>query len=86
MNRVAALHSQLLVRDVLGDFHELEPEKFVNVTNGVTLRRRVALANPALAETRAALSTDKPALPATPLLRAPPAQGLMDRPRDRRRS
>jgi len=42
--------TELLVRDVLHDFHELQPEKFVNVTNGVTPRRWMALANPELAQ------------------------------------
>ena len=46
VNGVAALHTQLLLRDVLHDFHELEPGKFVNVTNGVTPRRWMVLANP----------------------------------------
>ena len=46
INGVAALHTELLKADVLRDFHELWPEKFVNVTNGVTPRRFLALANP----------------------------------------
>src|SRR5512139_3823035 len=49
INGVAALHSELLKSDVLRDFHELWPEKLVNVTNGVTPRRFLALANPRLA-------------------------------------
>jgi starch phosphorylase len=50
VNGVAALHSELLKQTVLRDFHELEPAKFHNVTNGVTPRRFVLLANPRLAE------------------------------------
>jgi starch phosphorylase len=49
INGVAALHTELLKAEVLRDFHELWPEKFVNVTNGVTPRRFLALANPRLA-------------------------------------
>jgi starch phosphorylase len=50
INGVAALHSRLLTETVLRDFAELWPERFTNVTNGVTPRRFVALANPRLAE------------------------------------
>lgn len=49
VNGVAELHSRLLREQVLHDFAEYEPGKFTNVTNGVTPRRFVALANPALA-------------------------------------
>ncbi len=49
VNGVAALHSRLLTETVLRDFFELWPEKFVNVTNGVTPRRFVAVSNPPLA-------------------------------------
>ena len=48
INGVAALHSELLKRDVLRDFSELWPGKFQNVTNGVTPRRFIMLANPGL--------------------------------------
>ena len=48
INGVAALHSDLLKQTVLRDFHLVCPEKFFNVTNGVTPRRWVALSNPNL--------------------------------------
>jgi glycogen phosphorylase len=48
INGVARLHSELLKQTVLRDFAELWPEKFCNVTNGVTPRRFLALSNPAL--------------------------------------
>lgn len=48
INGVAALHSQLLRDTVLRDFAEMWPERFTNVTNGVTPRRFVQLANPRL--------------------------------------
>ena len=50
VNGVAALHSQLLRDKVLNDFAELWPEKFTNVTNGVTPRRFMKLANPHLSD------------------------------------
>ena len=50
INGVAALHSRLLRETVLRDFAELWPERFTNVTNGVTPRRFVSLANPRLSE------------------------------------
>jgi starch phosphorylase len=45
INGVAELHSQLMTQDVLRDFHELWPEKFANMTNGVTPRRWLVLSN-----------------------------------------
>ena len=50
VNGVAELHSDLLKRTVLKDFAQLWPEKFCNVTNGVTPRRFVAMSNPGLAD------------------------------------
>lgn len=50
INGVAELHSELLKQTVLRDFAELWPEKFCNVTNGVTPRRFVALSNPGLTQ------------------------------------
>jgi len=48
-NGVAELHSQLLREHVLKDFAAIWPERFTNITNGVTPRRWLAVANPALA-------------------------------------
>ena len=48
VNGVAALHTELLMRDVLHDFAETSPEKFSNKTNGVTPRRWLRLCNPRL--------------------------------------
>jgi glycogen phosphorylase len=45
INGVAELHTELLKSDVLRDFYELWPEKFINVTNGVTPRRWLAVSN-----------------------------------------
>ncbi|MBI5515587.1 MAG: glycogen/starch/alpha-glucan phosphorylase [Deltaproteobacteria bacterium] len=48
VNGVAALHTELLKRDVLHDFHEMMPERFTNKTNGVTPRRWLLACNPRL--------------------------------------
>jgi starch phosphorylase len=48
INGVAALHTELLKETVLRDFHAIDPQRIVNVTNGVTPRRWIALSNPAL--------------------------------------
>ncbi|MGE2832606.1 glycogen/starch/alpha-glucan phosphorylase [Mycobacterium sp. SMC-4] len=48
VNGVAALHSELLKSSVLKDFYEMWPQRFGNVTNGVTPRRFLALSNPGL--------------------------------------
>jgi glycogen phosphorylase len=49
VNGVSALHSELLTRTIFADFASLWPERFVNVTNGVTPRRWLAQANSRLA-------------------------------------
>jgi len=50
VNGVAELHSQLLRDKVLPDFAALWPDKFTNVTNGVTPRRFLRLSNPTLSQ------------------------------------
>ncbi len=48
VNGVSALHSRLLKEQVLNDFAELWPDKFTNVTNGISHRRFLVVSNPAL--------------------------------------
>jgi starch phosphorylase len=55
VNGVAELHTQLLKDELLRDFHDMWPHKFINVTNGVTPRRWLAVSNPE----QAALMTNK---------------------------
>jgi starch phosphorylase len=50
-NGVAAIHSELLRTKTVKDLAEVFPERFNNKTNGVTPRRWLLLANPALART-----------------------------------
>lgn len=49
VNGVAAIHSELMVSSTFADFARIYPERFINVTNGITPRRWLAVANPKLA-------------------------------------
>jgi len=49
VNGVAAIHSELMVSSTFADFARIYPERFTNVTNGITPRRWLAVANPKLA-------------------------------------
>ncbi len=49
VNGVSALHSNLLVQTIFADFAAMWPDRFTNMTNGVTPRRWLAQANPSLA-------------------------------------
>ena len=48
VNGVAALHTEILKANTFKDWYELYPDRFLNVTNGITPRRWLALCNPEL--------------------------------------
>lgn len=50
INGVAALHTEILKTRIFSHFYKLYPEKFINVTNGITPRRWLKTANPFLSE------------------------------------
>ncbi len=50
INGVAALHSRIIKESIFKDFSEMYPDKFINVTNGVTQRRWLLDCNPQLAD------------------------------------
>jgi len=50
VNGVAQIHTELMKQTIFADFHRFYPDKFVNMTNGITPRRWLNQANPALAK------------------------------------
>jgi starch phosphorylase len=50
VNGVAKLHSQLMQETIFADFAQMWPERFTNVTNGISVRRWLKQANPGLSQ------------------------------------
>ncbi|MEK6482508.1 glycogen/starch/alpha-glucan phosphorylase [Catalinimonas sp. 4WD22] len=59
VNGVSELHSNLLKTKVLNLFNQIWPNKFTNVTNGITQRRFLGVCNPALSELISSAIGDK---------------------------
>ncbi|MFO7937386.1 MAG: glycogen/starch/alpha-glucan phosphorylase [Kiritimatiellia bacterium] len=55
VNGVAALHTEIIKKNLFKDFYDMYPDHFSNKTNGITQRRWLLKANPGLAD----LITDK---------------------------
>ncbi len=51
VNGVAKLHTEILKNSELNNFYKIYPQKFKNITNGITFRRWLLKCNPLLAET-----------------------------------
>ena len=49
VNGVSALHSEILRNTIFHDFYKYQPDKFINITNGIAHRRWLCFANPGLA-------------------------------------
>jgi starch phosphorylase len=50
VNGVSELHTELIKKQLFADFNQFWPDKFINMTNGITQRRWLLLANPKLAQ------------------------------------
>ncbi|HHT66514.1 MAG TPA: glycogen/starch/alpha-glucan phosphorylase [Clostridiales bacterium] len=48
VNGVSALHTRILVEDIFADYAKASPERFHSITNGISFRRWIHQANPAL--------------------------------------
>lgn len=59
VNGVAKVHSEILKKDLFNDFYKIDPNKFLNITNGVSPRRWLAICNPKLHELIKSVAGDK---------------------------
>lgn len=50
INGVAAVHTEIIKNSLLNKWYMLYPERFCNITNGITPRRWIELSNPGLAQ------------------------------------